>query len=47
MSTQLHPDLVNSFLEYEDHKRVWEAQLSATLQLAETPAPTVELIGKV
>jgi hypothetical protein len=47
VSTQLHPDLVNTFLEYEDHKRVWEAQLSATLQLAETPAPTVELIGKV
>ena len=45
--TQLHPGLINLFMEHEDHTRIWEAQLLATRQLTETPAPVVELIGKV
>ena len=45
--TQLHPGLINMFMEHEDHTRIWEAQLLATRQLTETPVPVVELIGKV
>ena len=45
--TQLHPGLINFFMEHEGHKRVREARLLATRQLTETPVPVVELIGKV
>ena len=47
VSTQVHPGLINMFMEHEDHTRIWEAQLLATRQLTETAVPVVELIGKV
>ena len=47
VSSQVHEDLVGSLLEYEDHRRVWEAQREAARRRAEAPAPVVEMDGKV
>ena len=47
VSSQVHEDLVGPLLEYEDHRRVWEAQREAARRRAEAPAPVVEMDGKV